>query len=80
MAEEDEPENDKSTESNHKRSDVEAEYDKETNFGKIPGTEVGDDWYFVLDGPFSDAPPTNRDKAKSVYQLKVQVSLISILI
>lgn len=55
--------------------------DEATDLSQLPGNEVSDEWYQVIDGPFDpppavevEQPATNRNAANEVHALTLKVS------
>lgn len=59
----------------------ESDSDDEMELNNLPGKEVDEQWYGVIDGPFeelpSDLPATNRNEANAVYLLTLVLDEIA---
>lgn len=78
IAEEEEEDDESAKDQPVQKGDVEdSDEEDELEMTHVPGTDAGDRWYGVIDGPFEepvDIPATNRNEANAVYQLTHQVS------
>ncbi|KAH9812949.1 hypothetical protein DFH28DRAFT_897856 [Melampsora americana] len=60
----------------------EAESDDEMELNNLPGKEVGDQWYGVINEPLEeipDLPATNQNEANAVYLLTLMVCLFHLI-